>query len=147
MKSRRRSVLSSARASHRRFAPSGGRTLVESKCLARVPIMDTVADQSLEADRAVAAVPYPVERIGGKVTTKRPSAIDPEKLLQFSQQLYAHALTLQEMIRNEGEVAYHVLRPRCDRQAARQFEIFYRAADEPTTKADFEPTTVADRST
>jgi len=52
-------------------------------------------------------------------------AIDPEKLLHFSQQLYAHALTLQEVIRTEGEVAYEVLRPRYDRQAAQQFEIFY----------------------
>ena len=51
-------------------------------------------------------------------------AIDQEKLLHFSQQLYAHALTLQEVIRTEGEVAYEVLRPRYDRQAAQQFEIF-----------------------
>jgi hypothetical protein len=44
-----------------------------------------------------------------------PDAIDLEKLLHFSQQLYAHALALQEVIRNEGEVTYEVLRPRCDR--------------------------------
>ncbi len=57
---------------------------------------------------------------------KLPSdAIDIEKLLHFSQQLYAHALTLQEVIQNEGQVTYEVLRPRCDRQAAQQFEIFY----------------------
>ena len=56
---------------------------------------------------------------------KRPSnAIDLEKLLRFSQQLYAHALTLQEVIRNEGKVTYEVLRPRYNRQAAQQFEIF-----------------------
>jgi hypothetical protein len=60
-----------------------------------------------------------------KFAKKRPSnALDMEKLLHFSRQLYAHALTLQEVIRNEGEVAYEVLRPRCDRQAAQQFEIF-----------------------
>ncbi len=57
--------------------------------------------------------------------TQPPDGIDLEKLLHFSQQLYAHALTLQEVIRNEGEVTYEVLRPRCDRQAAQQFEIFY----------------------
>jgi hypothetical protein len=50
--------------------------------------------------------------------------------LHFSQQLYAHALTLQELIRTEGEVRYEVLRPRYDRQAAQQFEIFYRALDD-----------------
>jgi hypothetical protein len=62
-----------------------------------------------------------------KSVTKPPSAdgIDLEKLLHFSQQLYAHALTLQEVIRNEGQVTYEVLRPRCDRQAAQQFEVFY----------------------
>ena len=65
-------------------------------------------------------------RIRGKVAKKRPSkAVDLEKMLHFSQQLYAHALTLQEVIRNEGEVTYEVLRPRYDRQAAQQFEIFY----------------------
>jgi len=74
-------------------------------------------------------------RIRGQAAKKRPSkAVDLEKVLHFSQQLYAHALTLQEVIRTEGEVAYHVLRPRCDRQAAKQFEIFYRIGDEPTTQ-------------
>ncbi len=108
--------------------------------------MDTVTDQSLEPGRAATAVPHPVERTGEKVASKRASrALDPEMLLHLSQQLYAHALTLQEVIRNEGEVAYDVLRPRCDRQAAKQFEIFYRTGDEPATEADFEPT-VADCS-
>ncbi|MFZ0797426.1 MAG: hypothetical protein WCA13_01590 [Terriglobales bacterium] len=135
-----RSFLRSARASHRRIARDASRILVESKRLASVPIMDTPTDQSLETNQAAAAVPHPVECMGEKVATKRPSnAIDPEKLLQFSQQLYAHALTLQEVIRNDGEVAYDVLRPRCNRQAAKQFEIFYRAGDEPATKPDFEP--------
>jgi len=62
-----------------------------------------------------------------KVAKKRPSALDVEQLLHFSRQLYAHALTLQEVIRNEGEVAYEVLRPRYDRQAAQQFEVFYHS--------------------
>ncbi len=53
--------------------------------------------------------------------------MDMEKLLHFSQQLYAHALTLQEVIRNEGELTYEVLRPRYDRQAAQQFEIFFHS--------------------
>ncbi len=51
---------------------------------------------------------------------------DMENLLQLSQQLYAHALTLQELIRNGGSTTYDNLRPRYDRQAAQQFEIFYR---------------------
>lgn len=84
--------------------------------------------------RSVAvASKYPVEHIRGKVAKKRPSdAIDTEKLLHFSQQLYAHALTLQEVIRKEGEVTYEVLRPRYDRQAAQQFEIFYHTFERPS---------------
>jgi len=148
MKSRQRSILSSARASHRRSARTGVRTLVESKCHAGPQIVDTVTEQSLAPDSAASAVQYPVERGAEMVAKKRPSnAIDPEKLLHFSQQLYAHALALQEVIRTEGEVAYDVLRPRCDRQAAKQFEIFYRAGDEPATEADFELAVAADRST
>lgn len=53
-------------------------------------------------------------------------ALDAQNLLQLSQQLYAHALTLQELIRNGGSTTYDNLRPRYDRQAAQQFEIFYR---------------------
>jgi hypothetical protein len=54
---------------------------------------------------------------------------DLKKLLHLSQQLYAHALTLQEMIRTEGEVTYEALRPRYDRLAARQFETFYHTLE------------------
>jgi|ERR1039458_3000078 hypothetical protein len=82
--------------------------------------------------RSAVAFPHPVERLGGKVAKKRPSnTIDLERLLRFSQQLYAHALTLQEVIRNEGKVTYEVLRPRYNRQAAQQFEIFYHAFERP----------------
>ena len=52
-------------------------------------------------------------------------AIDVEKLLHFSQQLYAHALTLQEVVRTRGAANYKTLRQRYDRQAAQQFEVFY----------------------
>ena len=62
----------------------------------------------------------------------RSTAMDPEKLLHFAQQLYAHALTLQEVIRNEGQVTYEVLRPRYDRQAAQQFEVFYHSVERPS---------------
>ena len=148
MKSRGSSALSSARSSHRRFLRAGGGTLVENKWLAGVPIVDTVRDQSLVSSPASTALPYSAEWAAEKVPTKRPSKdIDPEKLLQFSQQLYAHALALQEVIRNEGKIAYEVLRPRCDRQAAKQFEIFYRTVDEPTTKLDLKPAALADRTT
>lgn len=68
-------------------------------------------------------------RLSGKPTTKRARhALDAEKLLHLSQQLYAHALTLQEVIRNRGEIAYEVLRPRFERQAAQQFEILYHSS-------------------
>jgi hypothetical protein len=50
-----------------------------------------------------------------------------ETLLHFSQQLYAHALTLQELVWNGGNVTYEALKPRYDRQAAQQFEIFYQS--------------------
>jgi hypothetical protein len=51
---------------------------------------------------------------------------DLKKVLHLSQQLYVHALTLQEIIRNEGEVAYEALRPKYDRLAAQQFKMFYQ---------------------
>jgi len=66
------------------------------------------------------------------VAKKRPSnALELERLLHLSRQLYAHALTLQEVIRNDGEVAYEILRPRYDRQAEEQFKIFDRAFKGP----------------
>jgi hypothetical protein len=62
----------------------------------------------------------------GKAATKRTrQAADLERVLHMSQQLYAHALTLQEVIRSEGQVTYEALRPRFDRQAAQQFELLY----------------------
>jgi len=68
-----------------------------------------------------------------RVARKRAAnAPDLERLLNFSRQLYAHALTLQEVIRNEGEVAYEVLRPKYDRQAAQQFEILYHSLKPPS---------------
>jgi hypothetical protein len=119
MKSQRSSFLRSAQVSHRRAFGNGGRTLIESRRFARAQVVDTRIDQSRERGED------PV-RDSAEAAKKLPSdAIDMEKLLHFSQQLYAHALTLQEVIRNEGQVTYEVLRPRCDRQAAQQFEIFY----------------------
>jgi hypothetical protein len=80
--------------------------------------------------RSPAAFPRPIERHGSKVARKRTSnALNLERLLRFSQQLYAHALTLQEVLRSEGKVAYEVLHPRYNRQAARQFEIFYHSLE------------------
>lgn len=68
---------------------------------------------------------FPRSAQSGVARKQPPNAQDVEKLLHFSRQLYAHALTLQEVIRNDGEVAYEVLKPRYDQQAAQQFEIFY----------------------
>jgi hypothetical protein len=65
---------------------------------------------------------------------KRPSSsVDLASLLHFSQQLYAHALTLQAVIRNEGKVTYEVLKPGYDRQAAQQFELFYHNPERPSS--------------
>jgi hypothetical protein len=148
MKSRRRSVLSSPRASLRRLAQTRGHASAASKFLVGVQSRDAAADQSLQPGNAAPVAPSPVKRMDieeqRKVAQNPPShAIDHPTLLRFSQQLYAHALTLQEVIRNGGEIAYNVLRPRCDRQAARQFEIFYGAADEPAAHVDFEPELVS----
>jgi hypothetical protein len=109
VKSKRRSFQRSAQTIQRPVLGNGDRTLVESKCPTCGQIVDTMVDQSPERGETAASFP------------------DLKKLLHFSQQLYAHALTLQEMIRNEGEVTYEALRPKYDRQAARQFEMFYQA--------------------
>jgi len=131
MKSARISFRRSARTSRHRTLENSGRTVFVSKCLARTQVTQTMIDQSLERSETDAS-PLPVEHVSGEVAKKRPSdAIDLETLLHFSQQLYAHALTLQEMIRNEGEATYEVLRPKCDRQAAQQFEVFYRTFKQP----------------
>jgi hypothetical protein len=113
MKSARISFRRSARASRHRTLENGGRTVFVSKCLASAS--HTMIDQSLEPSETADASPLPVEHVSGEVAKKRPSdAIDLETLLHFSQQLYAHALTLQEVIRNEGEATYEVLRPKFD---------------------------------
>ncbi len=78
-------------------------------------------------------------RAGGKGPARLSRhALDPERLLHFSQQLYAHALTLQEVIRNEGKEAYEALRPRFDRQAAEQFEAFFHRSGSRTRSAAYE---------
>ena len=109
MKSKRRSFLPSAQTFQRRVLGNGDRTLVESKCPTCGQTVDTTVDESLERGEAAASFP------------------DLKKLLHFSEQLYAHALTLQEMIRTEGGVTYEALRPQYDRLAAQQFKMFYQA--------------------
>lgn len=105
----------------------------ESKCLACGQIVDTMMDQALERGETAGAFPDSGERTGGRGDRKRSSpAVDLEKLLDFSQQLYAHALTLQEVIRNEGDVTYEVLRPGYDRLAAEQFKVFYHTFNRPS---------------
>jgi len=131
MKAERRSFLRSARGFQRRSLGNGTRPLVESRCLACGEILVNTMDQSFQRSGPAVIYPSAGTRISGKVAKKRPS-IDVEKLLHFSRQLYAHALTLQDVIRNGGEVAYEVLRPRYDRQAAQQFEIFYPALKRPS---------------
>jgi rRNA maturation protein Nop10 len=107
VKSKRRSFPRSA--FQRRVLRNGDRTLVESKCPTCGQIVDTIVDESPERSETAASVP------------------DLKKLLHLSQQLYAHALTLQEMIRTEGEATYEALRPKYDRLAAQQFKMFYQA--------------------
>jgi hypothetical protein len=111
MKSQRRSFPRSAQTIQRRVLGNGDRTLVECRCPACGQTVDATVDESLERVETSASVP------------------DLKKLLHFSQQLYAHALTLQEVIRKEGEVTYEALRPRYDRLAARQFKMFYHTLE------------------
>jgi len=96
----------------------------------------TTKGQSLDRTAAGVAFSSPEHGINGsrgEVAKKRPSSsVDLENVLHFSQQLYAHALTLQEVIRNEGQVTYEVLKPGYDRQAAQQFEVFYDNFKQPS---------------
>jgi hypothetical protein len=111
---------------HHRTAGGGDGSLLESKNVARAQGVVAMIDQARGQPENAYAFSNPAGNASGKRARKpMPAAIDLGKLLHFSQQLYAHALTLQEVIRNEGEVKYEVLRPRCERQAAQQFEIFY----------------------
>src|SRR5580704_17207491 len=129
MKFERRSFPRSARASHRQIPRYSDPELIEVKCPACGRTVDNRMSQSfrcqsLQRDGGAITAPKPVKH--ASVTQKRSfEAMEPEKLLHFSQQLYAHALTLQEVIRSGGELAYEVLRPGYDRQAAQQFEIFH----------------------
>jgi hypothetical protein len=125
MKSERARFPRSAERAQRHIPGPLDRRLPESKCPACGQMVNTRIDQSLERDKTVIAFPSPMS---GKVARKqRLNARDLERVLHFSQQLYARALTLQEFIRSDGEIRYEVLRPSYDRQAAQQFEIFYRA--------------------
>ncbi len=133
MRSDRHSLQRLTQALQRRLLGHGDRTLAEPKCLACGQVVDPVVDQSPEQGETVVAFPYSVERANGKVPKKRPSsAIGVEDLLHLSRQLYAHALTLQEVVRSGGEKTYEALKPRYDRQAAQQFEIFYRTFERPS---------------
>lgn len=132
MKFPRRSFAGSARASHRPISWGANRGRVEAKCPACGQIVDASTERSLDRARAAVAEPNPAECMTGMEPSS--DAIDAEKLLHFSQQLYAHALTLQEVIRNEGGVSYEALRPRYERQAAQQFEVFYHSCQQPFRK-------------
>ena len=122
MKSGRCSFPHSTPAFQRCIVEDGDRTTAESKCLACGQIVDKAADVLRD----------PVAHMNGKAANKPPSnPIDLERLLHLAQQLYAHALTLQELIWNEGKVTYEAVRPKYDRQAVQQFEIFYHAFKRP----------------
>ena len=125
MKSGRRSFARSTPAFQRRIVEDGDRVAVESKCLACGQILGALTDGSLEPDEAADVLRDPVARMDGKLANKLPAnPIDLERLLYLAQQLYAHALTLQELIWSGGEVPYEAVRPKYDRQAAQQFGTF-----------------------
>jgi len=53
------------------------------------------------------------------------------KLLQYFEDLFAHAATLQELISTDHDRTYEDIRPTYDRQAAAEFALFYLAIDDP----------------
>ncbi len=61
----------------------------------------------------------------------RPYLFDLDKLIHFFQELYAHAPTLQDLVQTADNRTYERIKPQYDRQAAEQFEIFYRALNDP----------------
>jgi hypothetical protein len=60
-----------------------------------------------------------------------PHAVDVAYLLQFFPKLYAHALTIQDLMATDDERKYEDVRPKYDQQASEQFELFYRALNQP----------------
>jgi hypothetical protein len=56
---------------------------------------------------------------------------DVRKLLQYFEDLFAHAATLQELISTDDDRTYEDIRPTYDRQAAAEFALFYLAIDDP----------------
>lgn len=127
MKSGRRSFVHSTPAFQHRIVEDGDRVAIESKCLACGQIVGALTDGSLEAYEATDLVRDPAARMDAKVANQPPAhPIDIEKLLYLAQQLYAHALTLQELIWSGGEAPYEAVRPKYDRQAAQQFSLFMR---------------------
>ncbi len=54
-----------------------------------------------------------------------PNPIDLEKLLRFFQGMYAHALTLQDLIQTQDDRRYVDVRGNYDSQAEREFALFF----------------------
>ncbi len=132
MKSGRRSFSHSTPASQRRMIEDGDRTTIESKCLTCGQMVSPLMDKPLELDKAAEVLRDPVVRVNGKVANQPPSnPIDLAGLMQLAQHLYAHALTLQELLWSEGEVTYEAVRPKYDRQAAQQFKILHHVLEQP----------------
>jgi len=106
MKSNRRS-LSTTVVQHRAVAD----TTAQPTCRACGQLVDTLTD-----------------RLSGLARAQ----IDTERVLRLAQQLYAHALTLQELMWSGGEASYEAVKPKYERQAAEQFEIFYHTPKHPS---------------
>ena len=66
----------------------------------------------------------PLSKPSWNSKTKSTETAERENLLGFSQNLYAHCLTLQGVIRARGKMTHDDLRAACALQAAQQFEIF-----------------------
>jgi hypothetical protein len=66
----------------------------------------------------------------------QPYPIDVEKLLRVFERMYAHMLTLQDLVEADDDRTYDEIYPAHAVRACRDFEIFYTALDDPKAFAD-----------
>jgi hypothetical protein len=65
----------------------------------------------------------------------QPNPIDLERLLKAFQEMFAHMLTLQDLIGTDDNRTYEEVKPKYDQQAEREFALFYQALNDPAAFA------------
>ena len=103
----------------------------------RTSLSTTVVQRRVVADTTAQPTCFTCGEMADTLTARlshpHVATIDTERLLHLAQQLYAHALTLQELMWSGGETRYETLRPKYERQAAEQFEVFYHTPKRPSS--------------